>query len=220
MLCLDIWFSTKHPNRHTLHLRIQSFAMAFHTALYSREAPCSYDVNSHIDIKLVPTNIFSLTDTQFVFDYPFYWNPRTTHHIMTLCYYKRTIALTVLHQFQSLFRFFRLHDVLETVFLDIADNPFFTRTITWRHISPRVDKEEIGKGTAWWTISWLIPTKTTVDTSIEICASIVFQPVLQATTFGREHRFDKLLMCGKSIRALQLVVVLMEIPRVMHHRIT
>ena len=96
---------------------------------------------------------------------------------------KGAIAFAVSYFLQRFFRFVGIHDVFETVFFDVADNPFFTRAVAWRNVSPRVDKEEVGQCAARGTVARLVAAQASVDAAVEICTPIVFQSVFQASAF-------------------------------------
>lgn len=75
---------------------------------------------------------------------------------MAFCDNKGTISLAILHLFESFLCFVAIHDVLERIFFNVADYPFFARAVAWRNISPRVDEEEVGEGAASRAVSSIV----------------------------------------------------------------
>ena len=63
-------------------------------------------------------------------------------HVMPLGYDESAVPVAGFLPFRDLFGFLRLHDVLERIILDIADDPLFRRTVAGRDISPGVDEEK------------------------------------------------------------------------------
>ena len=135
---------------------------------------------------------------------------------MTLRNNEGTVTLAVFHLLKSCLGLIGSHYLFKGLLLDVAKDPFFARAVARRHIAPRVNEEKVGQRSAGRTISALVATQSAMDLPIEECTSIVLQLFLQPASLGSEQRLHKQLMLGKGFSTFNLIVVLVEIPRIVN----
>ena len=130
------------------------------------------------------------------------------------------VALAIAHLVHRLAGLVAVHDVLEGILLDVAQNPFLATAVAWGDVTPRVDKEEIAQCATGRTVLVGIATQAAMDRTVEVGTAIVLEAVLQVTALAGEQSLDKEFVLTQGLLALNLVVLLVEVPRVVDGTVT
>ena len=138
---------------------------------------------------------------------------------MSLGYDESAVPVAGFYLFRDLFGFLRLHDVLERIILDIADDPLFRRTVAGRDISPGVDEEKVVQCAARGSVTGFVAAQPAMDAAIEISTAVIFQFVLESPALGCQKRFDEFFVLVQGLVACQIIVLFMEVPRIMDDRV-
>ena len=129
------------------------------------------------------------------------------------------VALALAHFFHRFTGLVAIDDVLEGVLLDVAQFPLFTAAVAGCHVAPRVNEEEVAQCAAGRTVLVSVTTQTAVDRAIEVGTAVVLQAVFQAATLAGEQCFDEQFVLAQGLLALNLVIILVEVPGVVHRTV-
>ena len=178
--------------------------------------PITATVIALLCVVSVPAEGFAPVDAPFVFDNPPDGDPRPAHHVVPFGDDKGAVAVAGFHLFQDLLRPRAADDVFVGIVFDVSDNPFFLAAVARRYVSPRVDEEEVGERAACGSVTGLVASQPSVNGAVKEGASVVFEAVFEVSSPAGEQCADKSFVLLESAGADDLVVVLVEVPRVVH----